>query len=82
MSLVTGIVAFVIGLLSGVIVRWVAGLAALVALLLVILGVAAPDIGIVDYVVQQYYHGNELPFLAGLLFGIDAHGTREVVIER
>jgi hypothetical protein len=82
MSLTTAIVVFVVGLVSGVVVRWVAGLAALVALLLVVFGVAAPDIGLVDYVVQQYYRGNELLFLAGFLFGIDAHRTKETVIER
>ena len=82
MSLVTAVVIFVVGFVSGVVVRWVAGLAAIVALLLVVLGLAAPEIGVVDYVVQQYYYGNELLFLAGLLFGIDARGTKEVVVDR
>jgi hypothetical protein len=81
-SLVASLIIFVVGFLSGVVVRWVAGLAALAALLLVIFGVAAPDIGLVDYVVQQYYRGNELLFLAGLLFGIDAGGRKEIVVER
>jgi len=81
MSLVTAVVVFLVGLLSGVVVRAVAGLAAIVALLLVLFGVAAPEIGLIDYVLQQYYHGNELLFLAGLLFGIDANKTREVVAE-
>jgi hypothetical protein len=35
--------------------------------------IAAPEIGLVDYVIRNYYQGNELLFLAGLLFGIDAH---------
>ena len=82
MSLLAAVVVFVVGFVSGVVVRWVAGLAAIVALLLVILGWAAPQIGLVDYVVQHYYLGNELLFLAGLLFGIDAEKTKEVVVER
>jgi hypothetical protein len=82
MSLLAAVVVFVVGFLSGVVVRAVAGLAAIIALLLVVFGVAAPDIGLVDYVITQYYLGNELLFLAGLLFGIDAGKTREVVRER
>ena len=82
MSLLTAIVVFVVGFVSGVVVRAIAGLAAIVALLLVVFGVAAPDIGLVDFVVTQYYQGNELLFLAGLLFGIDANQTRKVVVER
>ena len=80
MSLLTSIVIFVVGFISGVIVRAIAGLAAVVALLLVIFGVATPEIALLDYVVQQYYLGNELLFLAGLLFGIAADRTREVVV--
>ena len=82
MSLLSAIVILVVGFVSGVVVRWVAGLAAIVALLLVILGWAAPEIGLVNYVLLQYYQGNELLFLAGLLFGIDAEKTKEVVVER
>lgn len=82
MSLLTAVVIFVVGFVSGVVVRWVAGLAAIVALILVVLGWAAPDVGLVNYVLAQYYHGNELLFLAGLLFGIDAETTKEVVVER
>ena len=82
MSLVGAVVVIVVGFVSGVVVRWVAGLAAIVALLLVILGWAAPEIGLVDYVLVRYYHGNELLFLAGLLFGIDAEKTKAVVVER
>lgn len=37
---------------------------------------AAPHIGVVDYVVGRYYLGTELPFLAGLLFDIAAGKTR------
>ncbi|MDS0297898.1 hypothetical protein NDI76_04015 [Halogeometricum sp. S1BR25-6] len=82
MSLLAAVVVFVVGLISGVVVRAIAGLAAVIALLLVVFGVAVPDIGLVDYVIQQYYLGNELLFLAGLLFGLDAERTRTVVRER
>ncbi|WP_135303714.1 hypothetical protein [Haloarcula amylovorans] len=82
MSFLAAVVVLIVGFVSGVIVRWVAGLAAIIALLLVILGIAAPDIGLVNYVIQQYYTGNELLFLAGLLFGIDAKQTKKVVVER
>jgi hypothetical protein len=81
-SLLAAVGVFVVGLVSGVVVRWVAGLAALVALVLVVFGIAAPDVGLVDYVLVRYYTGNELLFLAGFLFGIDAKKTREVVVER
>lgn len=82
MSLVGAAVVLLVGFVSGVVVRWVAGLAAVVALLLVILGWAAPEIGLVNYVLLRYYAGNELLFLAGLLFGLDAERTKEVVVER
>lgn len=82
MSLFAAVVVFVVGFVSGVVVRWVAGLAAIVALLLVVFGAAIPDVALVDFVVQQYYQGNELLFLAGLLFGIDAKPTKRVVVER
>lgn len=82
MSLLAAVVILLVGFVSGVVVRWVAGLAAIVALLLVVLGWAAPDVGLVNYVLGQYYHGNELLFLAGLLFGIDASGTKEIVVDR
>ena len=82
MSLLAAVVVFVVGLVSGVVVRTIAGFAAIIALLLVVFGVAAPEVGLVDYVIQQYYSGNELLFLAGLLFGIDAERTRTVVKER
>lgn len=82
MSLVTALVVFAVGLLSGLVVRWVAGLAAVVALVLVVLGVALPEIELVTYVLEHYYEGNELLFLAGLLFGLDASETKQVVVER
>ncbi|EMA10487.1 hypothetical protein [Haloarcula marismortui] len=79
MSLFTAVVVFVVGLLSGIVVRWVAGLAAALALVLVLLGATTPDIGLITFVMEQYYHGNELLFLAGLLFGLDAEHTRDAV---
>ncbi|WP_158056178.1 hypothetical protein [Halorussus halophilus] len=82
MSFLTALVVFVVGIVSGTIVRWFAGLAAIVALVLVVLGFATPDIALVNYVVERYYVGNELLFLSGLLFGIDAKQTKEVVVER
>nr|WP_245180942.1 hypothetical protein [Halomicroarcula amylolytica] len=47
-----------------------------------IFGVTTPDIGLVNYIIQGYYNGNEPLFLAGLLFGIDAKQTKNVVVER
>lgn len=82
MSLFAAVVVFVVGFVSGIVVRAVAGLAAIVALLLVVFGVAAPELGLVDFVVDQYYRGNELLFLAGLLFGVDANRAGGVVSER
>ncbi|WP_042662960.1 hypothetical protein [Haloferax sp. ATB1] len=82
MSLLTAVVVFLVGFVSGVVVRTVAGLAAIVALLLVIFGVAAPEIGLINYIATQYYQGNELLFLAGLLFGLDANQTRRIVVDR
>ncbi|NHN59488.1 MULTISPECIES: hypothetical protein [Halorussus] len=82
MSLFTAVAVFVVGFVSGTVVRWVAGLAAFVALVLVILGVATPEVGLVNRIIEQYYLGNELLFISGFLFGIDAKQTREVVVER
>ena len=79
MALLEAILVFVVGLLAGTVVRWVAGLAAIVALVLVILGVATPEIEVVNYVLDRYYLGNELLFISGFLFGIDAAKTKEVV---
>ena len=72
MSLLSAIVVFLVGLVSGAIIRAIAGLAAIIALILVIFGVAAPEIGLIDFVIREFYRGNELLFLAGLLFGLDA----------
>ncbi|WP_435157765.1 hypothetical protein [Haladaptatus sp. DFWS20] len=83
MSLVMAIVAFIIGFLSGTVTRWFAGLAAFIALVLVILQLTPdPFLPFAEYVVQEYYIGNELLFISGFLFGIDAKRTKEVVVER
>ncbi|MFB6189500.1 MAG: hypothetical protein ABEI57_06420 [Halapricum sp.] len=82
MAFIDALLVFVVGFLSGTVVRWVAGLAAVVALVLVILGVAAPDVALVNHVVERYYVGNELLFISGFLFAIDAERTRTVVVER
>lgn len=82
MSFLTALVVFVVGLLSGTVVRWFAGLAAIVALVLVLLGITSLEVGVVDFVLQEYYVGNELLFLSGFLFGIDARKTRDAVVER
>ncbi|MFC4552833.1 MULTISPECIES: hypothetical protein [Halorussus] len=82
MSLFTAVVVFVVGLVSGTVVRWFAGLAAVVALVLVLFGITNVDVGLVNYVVERYYLGNELLFLSGFLFGIDAAQTKSVVDRR
>ena len=76
MSLLTAVVVFAVGFVSGTVVRWFAGLAAIAALVLVFLGAATPDIGLVNYVLEAYYFGNELLFLSGFLFGISAGEKR------
>lgn len=82
MSLVTALLVFAVGLISGTVVRWVAGLAAIVALVLVLLGVTSIELSLIDHVLEGYYLGNELLFLSGFLFGIDAERTKTVVVER
>lgn len=77
MSLVTAIVVFVVGYVFGRVTLWVAGLAAIVALVLAILGLAAPAILVepLSEFLAAYYQGNELLFLSGFLFGV-AHDRR------
>ena len=82
MSLFTAVVVFVVGFVSGTVTRWAAGLAAVAALALVVLGVTTPESGLVNFVIERYYLGNELLFISGFLFGIDAKKTKEVVVER
>lgn len=74
MTLFEAVVVFVVGYISGTVTRISAGLAAVVALVLAVLGLAAPAsfFDLADPVLS-FYAGNELLFLSGFLFGI-AHG--------
>jgi len=77
MSLLTAVVVFVVGYVFGRVTLVVAGLAAIVALVLAVLGLAAPEL-LVDPLsafLAAYYEGNELLFLSGFLFGV-AHDRR------
>ncbi|MFC5973287.1 hypothetical protein ACFPYI_18305 [Halomarina salina] len=76
MALLEALVIFVVGYVSGTVTRWFAGLAAIFALLLAILGLAAPGwfLNLLDPVLT-FYEGNELLFLSGFLFAI-AHRER------
>lgn len=71
MTLLESIFVFVVGYVSGAVTRWVAGLAAIAALVLAILGLAAPS-SLLDFIapVLDIYAGNELLFLSGFLFAI------------
>lgn len=82
MGLLAAVAVLVVGFLSGTVIRWFAGLAAVVALVLAVLGIVPGSLPLVDHVVGAYYVGNELLFVSGFLFGIDAKRTREVVVER
>ncbi|MFC6938640.1 hypothetical protein ACFQE8_01530 [Salinirubellus sp. GCM10025818] len=77
MGLVEAVVVFVVGYVSGTVTRWFAGLAAIAALVLAVLGLAAPAsfFAIADPVLS-FYAGNELLFLSGFLFAI-AHRSTE-----
>ena len=77
MGLVEAVVVFVVGYVSGTVTRWFAGLAAVAALVLAVLGLAAPAsfFALADPVLS-FYAGNELLFLSGFLFAI-AHRSTE-----
>lgn len=79
MDLLALLVVFVVGYVAGRVTSWIAGLAAVVALALFLLGIAAPAsvAGVVDSVLEGFYYGNELLFLSGFLFGVS--GGRRVV---
>lgn len=72
MGLVDAVVVIVVGYVSGTVTRIFAGIAAVVALVLAVLGFAAPAsaLALLDPVLALY-RGNELLFLAGFLFAID-----------
>ncbi len=75
MALLEAIAVFLVGYLSGTVTRWFASLAAILALLLAILGLAAPaSLFALFGPVLSVYDGNELLFLSGFLFAI---GHRE-----
>lgn len=76
MSLLAAVVVFVVGYVSGAVTRLFAGVAAIVALLLAILGLAAPQ-AFFDLAapVLSVYEGNELLFLSGFLFAIAHRGS-------
>lgn len=71
MGLLDAVVVLVVGYLSGVGTRLFAKIAAIVALVLAVLGMAAPA-SFFDLVepILGFYRGNELLFLAGFLFAI------------
>jgi hypothetical protein len=80
MALFEAAVVFAVGYVTGAVARLFAGIAAVVALLLVVLGVALPPslVAVADPVVSLYL-GNELLFLSGFLFAIahDPAGEEE-----
>lgn len=77
MTLLDAIVVLVVGYVAGTVTRWFAGIAAVVALVLAILGLAVPGslLAAADPVLA-FYGGNELLFVSGFLFAI-AHRERE-----
>lgn len=77
MSLLTAVVVFLVGYVAGRVTLAIAGLAAIAALVLAVLGLAAPELLVEPLAafLRAYYHGNELLFLSGFLFGV-AHDRR------
>jgi hypothetical protein len=74
MGLIEGLVIFVVGYVSGRVTRWFASIAAVVTLLLGVLGLAAPQsFFVIADPVLSFYAGNELLFLSGFLFAIAHH---------
>ncbi|WP_049930126.1 hypothetical protein [Halosimplex carlsbadense] len=78
MGLLEAVLVFAVGYVCGAVTRIFAGIAALLALLLVILGVALPSsiVGIADPILAVYL-GNELLFLSGFLFAISHNPAGE-----
>lgn len=76
MAFIDTLIIFVVGLISGTVTRWFAGLAAVAALVLAVLGATTPDVALVGFVLERYYFGNELLFLSGFLFGIEGGRRR------
>lgn len=77
MGLLEAVLVFAVGYVCGAVTRIFAGLAAVAALVLALLGVALPSsvVGIADPILGVYL-GNELLFLSGFLFTI-AHNPAE-----
>jgi len=71
MGLLEAMLVFAVGYVAGAVTRIFAGVAAIAALVLVVLGVALPEaiVGLVDPILAVYL-GNELLFLSGFLFAI------------
>jgi hypothetical protein len=70
-TLLGAVAVFVVGYVSGTVTRVFAGIAAVGALVLAILGAAAPaSFFVLAEPVLSFYYGNELLFLSGFLFGI------------
>jgi hypothetical protein len=71
MGLLEAVLVFAVGYVAGAVTRIFAGVAAVAALVLVVLGVALPEAiaGLVDPILAVYL-GNELLFLSGFLFAI------------
>jgi hypothetical protein len=71
MGLLEAILVFAVGYVAGAVTRIFAGVAAIAALVLVVLGIALPGaiVGLVDPILAVYL-GNELLFLSGFLFAI------------
>lgn len=71
MTLLESVFVFFVGYVSGTVTRWFAGFAAVAALVLAVLGLAAPA-SFFDLLapVVDVYTGNELLFLSGFLFAI------------
>jgi hypothetical protein len=70
-TLLESVFVFFVGYVSGTVTRWFAGFAAVAALVLAVLGLAAPA-SFFELLapVVDVYTGNELLFLSGFLFAI------------
>jgi hypothetical protein len=81
MGLFEALVVFVVGYVTGTVTRVFAGVAALAALALAVLGVALPE-SVVALAAPVFgvYVGNELLFLSGFLFGV-AHDQYDGDVE-
>lgn len=71
MGLLAAVLVFVVGYVCGAVTRVFAGLAAILALVLAVFGIALPPsiVSIADPILNVYL-GNELLFLSGFLFAI------------